>query len=86
MDEKCQRAYELFCEVAQGIAEYITRIWQSFKKWLFERPALSALLRRKISVKSKSSAKGLFEKQHTVKVYRSQVNYRPARQVARSRC
>ncbi|MED5019323.1 hypothetical protein P9847_18640 [Paenibacillus chibensis] len=59
------------------IIETIARMWKAFKAWVSEHPTLIKMLRREWAKRNQIKARTLFQPLPDVKVYLSQVTYRP---------
>lgn len=79
-------ALETVQKIVNTVVEAVNRLWNTFRDWISKHPGIVKFLQRELGKRSRVGSRALFRPQSVVKVYRSQVAYRPVRQVARSRC
>ncbi|MNW40397.1 hypothetical protein D3C74_175100 [compost metagenome] len=83
--EQLQKIIDAIHSFVNDVSQMLNRMLQAFKSWLKDNPVFVKLMRRELQ-KRNGGVRSLFRQDQAVKVYRSQVTYRPVRQVARSRC
>ncbi|MGG1878274.1 hypothetical protein ABDI30_11990 [Paenibacillus cisolokensis] len=85
--EAIQNVIDKLKQLMAPIIEAIMKLWRALKSWIMENPSFAKLLRKELNKRNRLGAKSLFKLHRpAIKVYQSQVTYRPVRQVARSRC
>ncbi|MNW46664.1 hypothetical protein D3C74_239720 [compost metagenome] len=83
--EQLQKIIDAIHSFVNDVSQMLNRMLQAFKSWLKDNPVFVKLMRRELQ-KRNGGVRSLFRQDQAVKVYRSQIMYRPVRAVARSRC